>query len=82
LPLLLWVRTRRFLASQCSRFRATDRNITEITRGVEGVLECWCYGQHCAPTNSRDGSILNGSNLPQHADELLLAIGTVRLYLA
>ena len=56
--------------------------LTEITREVEGVLECWCYGQHSAPTNSRDGSILNSFDLPQHADELLLIVSSLRPHLA
>lgn len=42
-------------------------HITEITQEPEGDLECWCYGQHSAPTNSCARSLLDRLDLSQHA---------------
>ena len=56
--------------------------LTEITREVVRAIECSCYGHKPAPTNSRDGSLLDSFDLSQHAHQLFVFVIGMRPYLA
>ena len=47
------------------------QNMADFMQGVEREIECWCYEQHQPLTNPWHASLLDRSDLSQHALQLL-----------
>ncbi len=46
--------------------------VTEITQESISELQCWCYEQHLVANDSCNDRILDGFDISQYADKLLL----------